>query len=337
MKVFMIGGTGLLGSMAAFELCKKGDEVTTISLPGLPKGANFPKEMKIIEGNYDDMSDEQLLSYMEGFDGFVFAAGVDERVEFPAPVYDAYYRHNVAPVKRFLALAKQAGIRKAVILGSYFSFFDRLYPELRLCETSPYIRSRWEQQEAAFEFAEAGRFDVCVLELPYIFGTQPGRRPVWTVLISRILKMGPVTFYPTGGTAMITARQVGQVIEGALKKNTGAHRYPIAMYNLTWDEYLKVVHKAMGQPKRPIIHIPRVMFKLYADGQNVQIKKSGCEMGINPKSLCELMYLNTFMDPDVALHFGAAPDDINAAITDSITVSVKACKGESELMDMRTK
>ncbi|MCQ2462468.1 MAG: NAD(P)-dependent oxidoreductase [Clostridia bacterium] len=337
MKIFIIGGTGLLGSMAAFEFCKKGDEVTTISLPGLPKGANFPQEMKIIEGNYHDMSDEQLLSYMTGFDGFVFAAGVDERGEFPAPIYDAYYKHNVAPVKRFLSIAKQAGIKKAVILGSYFSFFDRLYPEYRLCETSPYIRSRREQQEAAFALAEEGKLDVCVLELPYIFGTQPGRRPVCTVLISRILKMGPATFYPTGGTAMITARQVGQVIEGALKKNTGAHRYPIGMYNRTWDEYLKIVHKAMGQPKRPVIHIPQLMFNLYADGQNAQLKKNGCEMGIDPKSLGRLMYLNTFIDPDIAMHFGATPDDIDAAIIDSITVSVKACKGESELMDMRTK
>ena len=136
---------------------------------------------------------------------------------------------------------------------------------------------------------------------------------------------------------MITARQVGQVIEGALKKNTGAHRYPIAMYNRTWDEYLKIVHKALGQPKRPIIHIPQAMFNLYAESQHMQLKKNGCEMGIDPKSLGQLMYLNTFIDPDIAVHFGATVDDIDKAIMDSIRVSVQAYKGQADLMDMRTK
>ena len=34
---------------------------------------------------------------MTGMDAFVYAAGVDERVEFPAPVYDAYKKYNIDP------------------------------------------------------------------------------------------------------------------------------------------------------------------------------------------------------------------------------------------------
>ena len=47
MKVFMIGGTGLLGSQAAKELISRGHEVTSIALPPLPSGAVLPPEMKI--------------------------------------------------------------------------------------------------------------------------------------------------------------------------------------------------------------------------------------------------------------------------------------------------
>lgn len=46
MKIFMIGGTGLLGSEAAKELINRGHEVTSIALPPLPKGAVLPEKMK---------------------------------------------------------------------------------------------------------------------------------------------------------------------------------------------------------------------------------------------------------------------------------------------------
>ena len=36
MKVFMIGGTGLLGSEAAKELIARGHEVESVALPPLP-------------------------------------------------------------------------------------------------------------------------------------------------------------------------------------------------------------------------------------------------------------------------------------------------------------
>ena len=56
MKVFMIGGTGLLGSEAAKVLISRGHEVTALALPPLPEGAVLPPEMKIEYGNYLEMS-----------------------------------------------------------------------------------------------------------------------------------------------------------------------------------------------------------------------------------------------------------------------------------------
>ena len=61
-----------------------------IALPPLPTGAVLPPEMKIEYGNYLEMSDEALRAHLTGCEGFVFAAGVDERVEGPAPIYDLY-------------------------------------------------------------------------------------------------------------------------------------------------------------------------------------------------------------------------------------------------------
>ena len=47
MKVFMVGGTGLLGSETAKELIRRGHEVASIALPPIPTGAQLPPEMKI--------------------------------------------------------------------------------------------------------------------------------------------------------------------------------------------------------------------------------------------------------------------------------------------------
>lgn len=220
MNVFMIGGTGLLGSQAAKELIERGHEVTSIALPPLPEGAVLPPEMKIEYGNYLEMSDDEIRAHFKGMDGFVFAAGVDERVEGPAPIYDLYKKYNIDPVRRLLTIAKECGVKHAVILGSYFSFADKIWPQLELAKNHPYIRSRRDQEDVAMSFADEN-FDVAVLELPYIFGTQPGRKPVWVFLVENIRGMKGATMWPKGGSTMVTVKQVGQAI-AALSNATEA-------------------------------------------------------------------------------------------------------------------
>ena len=337
MKVFMIGGTGLLGCAAAQMFIDKGYEVTSIALPPLPVGAPIPPEMDLKWGNYFDMSDEELEELMKGADVFVFAAGVDERVEFPAPVYEAYRKYNIEPVRRFLTLAKKCGIKNNVILGSYFSYFAKTCPDMKLTEWHPYIRSRIEQENVALSFAD-DETNVAILELPYIFGTQPGRKPVWVILIEQIHNMdksGHVTMYPKGGTTMVTVRQVAQCIVGAAERNKGGNAYPIGYYNLTWDDFLTIVHEAMGTPKRKIIHIAKWMFRMYGKTMIKDYEKRGVEGGINAVELAEIMCMNTFIDKKWAVSLGVTDDDIKSAIFDSVKLSVDAFNGTQELVGMK--
>ena len=88
MKVFIVGGTGLLGSEGAKVLIERGHEVTAIALPPLPAGAELPPEMKVEFGNYLELSDDELRQHLTGMDAIVFAAGVDERVEAGPPIYE---------------------------------------------------------------------------------------------------------------------------------------------------------------------------------------------------------------------------------------------------------
>lgn len=256
MKVFIIGGTGLLGSQGAKELIARGHEVVSLARPPLPKGAVFDDKMKIVLGNYLTMSDEELRKYLSDCDVVVFASGIDERVEAAKPIYDLFVKFNNQPVERILRLAKQCGVRRSVILGSYFSYFAKYLPQLELEKNHPYIRSRMEQERVALSFADEN-FDVAVLELPYIFGTQAGRKPVWVFLVEILRKMRKFPMWPKGGTATVT---VGQAIAGAVEGNKGGNCYPIGYYNLGWKELLGRFYADMGYENKKIHTIPTWMF-----------------------------------------------------------------------------
>ncbi|MBE6828332.1 MAG: NAD-dependent epimerase/dehydratase family protein [Ruminococcaceae bacterium] len=339
MKVFMIGGTGLLGCEAATTLIKRGHEVTTVALPPLPEGAPIPKEMEIIFGDINKKSDEEIESMLKGADVFVFAAGVDERVEFPAPVLEKYYQYNIAPLERIFPLCKKAGVKRAVVLGSYFAYLSKIRPDMNLIENNPYFKSRMDQEKVCEDAADEN-FSTCVLELPYIFGTQPGRKPVWTVLIEQIAGMDklPFTLYPKGGTAMLTCRQVGQAIAGAAENKlgkTGFEAIPIGMYNMKWNEFLGYVYEARGMHNRKIVGIPPWMMKMGMGKIVKDYKERGIESGMDPLQLPYIMDIDLFIDNKFCLELGVEEDDIVEAITDSIKVSVASYEGSVKLLDMK--
>lgn len=330
MKVCMIGGTGLLGSQAAAELISRGHQVKAIALPPLPAGAVLPPEMEIEYGNYLEMSDDEIKKMFEGCEGFVFAAGVDERVEGPAPIYDLYKKYNIDPIYRLLAIAKEVGVKHVAICGSYFSYFAKARPQMELTKHHPYIRSRIDQENAAMSFADDD-FNVAVLELPYIFGTQPGRKPVWVFLVESIRKMPGVTMWPKGGSTMVTVKQVGQAIAGAIERNKGGNCYPIGYYNYDWKQLLAVCHKYLGTPNKKIVTIPNWMYAI--GGKNIEkdYKKRGIQGGLDMVKYTDLQCSNLFIDKELGcVPLGVEDDDIDAAIGDSIKLCVDILDGKAK-------
>lgn len=335
MKIFMIGGTGLLGSEAAKELISRGHEVTSIALPLLPQGAELPPEMKIEYGNYLELTDTQLKEYFKGCEGFVFAAGVDERVEGPAPIYDLFQKYNIDPLKRIMRIAKECGVRHVAVCGSYFAHFAKIRPDLELTKWHPYIKSRIDQENVAMSFAD-DNFDVAVLELPYIFGTQPGRKPVWVFLVEQIVNMKKVTLYPRGGSTMVTVRQVGEAIAGAIEKNKGGNCYPIGYYNLTWREMLTIVHKYMGVPDKKIITIPNWMYAMGGRKLRKEQKKNNIDGGLHMVKFTDLMCSNLFIDKKLGCDFlGVKADNMDAAIGDSIKLCLDIMNKKTDVVDMK--
>lgn len=337
MNIFMIGGTGLLGCEAATTLIKQGHKVTSVALPPLPEGAPIPEEMEIMFGDINKKTDEEIEEMLKGKDVFIFAAGVDERVEFPAPVMDYYYKFNIAPLKRIFPLCKKVGVKRAVVLGSYFSYLVKSRPDMGLTQRNPYMKSRIMQEEVCESFCDDD-FSCAVLELPYIFGTQPGRRPVWTILIEQIAFMDkwPFTMYPKGGTAMLTCRQVGQAIAGAATVDRkGFEAIPISMYNMKWDKMLDIVYKARGMEGRKILGVSPALMKMGMGKIVKDYAKRGIDSGMDPLQLPYIMDVDLFINNEYTKALGVEEDDIAAAITDSILVSQASFDGKVKLLEMK--
>ena len=243
-RVLVIGGTGFLGYHAIQEFRNKGWGVTALGLPPAPSadpsavasGQTLHPAVKVILQNLDDASDEELLSILEGHTALVFAAGLDDRVTPKKPAYPKFHHANVETSLRLFQLAARAGVKRAVVLGSYFAHFNRLWPKLKLAERHPYIRSRVEQEQA---LTSIPGLQTCALELPYIFGSLPvpGWKPLWAPLV-KYIRSSKILFYMKGGTACISAQTAGRAIVAVIEHGEAGQCYPIGQENLTWPQML---------------------------------------------------------------------------------------------------
>ena len=318
-KVVVIGGTGFLGYYAVKEFIRRGHSVTIVALPPLPEEGLFPKEVNIILANIDKLDDSSIMDILKGHDAIVFAAGADDRVIPKAPAYEFFHQANVLSCKRVLSLARQSGIKRGVILSSYFLHFDRTWPEERLSEHHPYIRSRKEQAQQSMDVSMPD-LQLMILELPYIFGSMPGRTPLWKPLIGYINSRYPL-FYMRGGTNMIAVEHVGEAIVGAIEKGEGGHSYTVGDENLTWVEFLERILRILGKKKRIVI-VPTCLVRLVLRLVGLQHRLRGRESGLDPVRFAAIQTRNTFFDPaPAAQELGYGRGNLEEAFKNT----VKAC------------
>jgi dihydroflavonol-4-reductase len=292
--VLVIGGTGFLGYHAVCELSARGWGVTALGLQNTNIESIYPANIKVIHQDLDEIQDADLLAVLGQHMALVYAAGVDDRVTPKKPAYPFFHYANVETCMRVLNLAKQAGIKRAIVLGSYFSHFSKIWPEMKLTERHPYIRSRVEQE---IMVTSIPGMDVLVLELPYVFGgiPVPGWKSLWMPLIKYIRSI-PVVFYMKGGSACISAKSVGQAIVGALEHGESGKCYPVCDENLTWTDLLVRLAAANGLRIR-VVSLPTWLIKIGLFGVWLFHQLSGREAGLDPLHFAPLQTSETFIDP----------------------------------------
>ena len=306
-RVIIAGGTGFLGYAAAEEFLKKDIEVDIIALNNELDNLDFvDKRIGIKLCNLFSATDEDLIElFSNNYDALIYALGPDDRETPKAPAYDFFYERLVKKCKNIIKCAKSSGIKHAVVLSSYFAYFNKLLKG-KLEKHHAYIKCRSEQQKECLLLCD-DNFSVSYLELPYIFGTAKGRTPIWkSSFLSHFDNFKNIYFPSGGGTAVIDKVGVAEAVVACTLFGKSGVSYPIATDNITFKELLSLMLKGM-EDKRKIFQIPAFLCAIGAKFLVNKQRKQGKEAGLYyPKVMTQILNKKFYIDPKKSmenLHF----------------------------------
>ncbi|MDR7326708.1 MULTISPECIES: NAD(P)H-binding protein [Catenuloplanes] len=300
MKVVVVGGSGLIGAHVVSVLSDRGHEVTAVARTARPD------VHRMLDAETASVAD--LRALLRGHDGVVYAARTDEQRPVPKPAHPAFRANMVDPLVRLFTAAREEGLTRGVLMGSYYTYFHRLHPDWRLPERHVYIRSRVEQ--AAESRAAAGPgLPVAVIELPFVLGSGGGRLPNWSGSWERWARSGAPLFAPDGGTAAVSARSVAETAADALDRGSGAD-LPVADENLTWRELFARMAAATGRA-RPVRRLPGLAVTVPATIGAALTTLTGRETGLDIAEFARLARRDLYIEP-------ASGRSLDAAIRETV-------------------
>jgi nucleoside-diphosphate-sugar epimerase len=238
MKTLIVGGTGLIGNHVADLLTSQGHEVV-IGARRKPAADSPVAAYPVLLGDY--AADEYSEADLESFDAVVFAAGQDVRHADAAEQTDEFWaRQQSEGVPRFFALAKRAGVRRGIQIGSYYHMCR---PEL--VDRVPYVRARKLADERSRQLADAD-FNVSTLNASTVMG--PGQRNLRLLLQwARGELIGTIPdFAPNSSTNFISVRSVAEAVHGALEKAEPGAAYLLGDENHSYRDYFQLVFDLSG-------------------------------------------------------------------------------------------
>lgn len=244
MNVLVVGGTGLLGGHAALYLQEQGCQVTLASrnAPTTPLLQALP--FLSLDYTREDLDPQAL----QGFDALLFCAGNDIRhVDHQADMAQQWHANNSVAIPRFFQVARSAGVRRAVMLGS---FYPQVAPEL--IDSNPYVRSRHESCEGV-RALNSPDFAVMSVNAPFMVGHVPKLASPMFEAYSNYAKgqMEGLAYYgPKGGTNFMSVQSLSEALYQALLRGEPGKAYLVGDENLTFAEYFQLFFDAAGNAQQ---------------------------------------------------------------------------------------
>ena len=317
-RALVVGGTGLLGYHTTLELLARGYEVTSLSLPPMPVEDLFPDEVENLLADVNALTDDELSALLAVMHAIIYAAGADERITPPAPAARFFYEQNVLPVQRIVRLARAAGVKKFVLFNSYTAEFAELWPDLGYRTRNGYPRTRLAQEEVAYLEGD-GAMDVTSLRLPYIFGTMPGRTPLWQMFIDIVRGQRDMIPVQQGATSSVTVTQVAQAAVGAMEQGEHGGRYPINGYDLSYAEFHRLICEALGRDTCAVTCVPFEALAPTMEKLDSPAGVAGVLPGIHLIDCALFSVGKAVSDPAPTMAaLGYLPDDVPAAIRETL-------------------
>ncbi|MFF9690543.1 NAD(P)H-binding protein [Streptomyces sp. NPDC014623] len=309
MKILVVGASGLLGQHTVTQLQRRGHMTTALARTDRP---GIDHALDVSAASVGDWRE-----VLAGHDGVVFAAGLDDRRPLRRPAYPTLRRANVEPVVALLTAARQEGLTRAAVIGSYFTCIHRRHPTWHLAIRHPYIRSRIEQAREG-RAAAGPNLPVAVLEVPFVFGAAIGRRPDWCRPLESWARSRWPLYAPDGSTAVTSARHVAEVAVAALEHASGED-LPVVEDNLSWQDMIARVASAVHRA-RPVRRLPSALLRTALHLAGSLESLTGHQSGLTLAHLPDLLLRDLHLDPGPAAGLGlpGRPKLLDTAITESL-------------------
>ncbi|MEM8897049.1 MAG: NAD-dependent epimerase/dehydratase family protein [Bacteroidota bacterium] len=275
MKVFLTGGTGLLGANLARELLKREYEVTALIRPASDVSTLEGLELSFHEG--DLLRPDSLQSGMEGCTYVIHAAANTD----VWPIYSqAQWETNVLGTQNLIQAALKTGISRFIHVSTAntFGFGSREQPgtEESLFLSGKYklgyIDSKYAAQKAVEKSIRDQNLPAIIVNPTFMIGPYDSK-PSSGAMVKSIME-GGVPGYPAGGKNFVAVKDVATATVNALQMGKVGESYILGNENLSFKEAFQLMAEVAGV-KPPSIPLLPLATKVYGFIGSAMGKLSG--------------------------------------------------------------
>lgn len=264
-RVFLTGGTGLLGSHIAEWLLGEGHEVVALHRPDSDTG--FLEELGCTLSEGDIVDDpNQLAPQIEGCRWAVHCAA---RV-YSGKDWSAVRAVNVEGTRNTLEAAARAGVRHSVLISSVAVYgqtsapMDGAGPLVgTIAPDNFYARSKRLAEEAATEIHESGRMQVTILRPSAVYGE---RDRLFAPNLARLLQSPVVPVLGRGDNTVpvVYAGNVAAGVASALDGRGSGRAFNLGMdFPLTQRELIEGLARGLGRSPT-VVSLPAALVRAAA-------------------------------------------------------------------------
>jgi 2-alkyl-3-oxoalkanoate reductase len=269
MRIFLTGGTGLIGSHVAERLRHRGDTVVAL-VRGTSNSAHLAGVgCKLVEGDILDPP-ESLASAMAGCDLVIHAAAK----VFEKGSREDFVRLNVRGTETVLGAAALTAPR--VVHLSSVAVYAGVRPEPALTEErwteadpdrqGAYAASKHLSEQAAWRLHQRGLIQLTTVRPSVVYGE---RDRAATPILIRLVSL-PIVPLPGGGKSRLTLVYAGNVARGVVaaadRPTTIGRAYNLALdHPVTLRELTALLSDALGRRHRTL-SVPAAPLNVLAEG-----------------------------------------------------------------------
>ncbi|GAB3853478.1 NAD-dependent epimerase/dehydratase family protein [Hymenobacter terrigena] len=247
--VLVTGANGFLGRHLVAELRRRGHPVRALLRPGTP--APFPVDWNIEYHEANLTQPATLAGAANGCGAIIHAAALAQVNPARNP---AVWAANLGGTKAVLRLARRAGVRRLVYVGTanVFGFGSKANPG---DETRPYAGRRYgldymDSKRAATDLVlrtvARKQLPAVLVHPTFMLGPQDAK-PTSNALLLELLR-GKLPGYPPGGKNYVHVRDVATATVNALTQGRVGESYILGNENLSYREAFGLMAGVLGVP-----------------------------------------------------------------------------------------